>query len=100
MTKRQEKLDEIDKVGVSRRKADQITGMFEELFDLRATALSRDLVGMEEVKTRLKRKGEELEDVKKAADAKKKRAQLEQRRAIYKRRSSRNSISNMSRRSS
>lgn len=39
MTKRQEKLDEIDKVGVSRRKADQITGMFEELFDLRATAL-------------------------------------------------------------
>lgn len=29
---------------------------------------------MEEVKTRLKRKGEEIDEVKKAADAKKKRA--------------------------
>ena len=49
--------------------------MFEELFDLRTTALKRDLVGMEEVKTRLKRKGEEIEDLKRIA-AEKKRMQL------------------------
>lgn len=55
MTKRQEKLNEIDKVGVSRSKADTIITMFEELFDLRTVGLKRDLVGMEEVKARLKR---------------------------------------------
>ena len=58
MTKRQEKLDEIDKIGVKRSKAEKITAMFEDLFDLRVGNLNRDLVGMEEVKTRLKRKGE------------------------------------------
>ena len=74
MTKRQEKLNEIDKVGVSRSKADTIIGMFEELFDLRSVGLTRDLVGMEEVKTRLKRKGEELEELKKAAAVKRMKA--------------------------
>ena len=66
MTKRQEKIDEIDKIGISRSKADTITEKFEELFDLRSNALKRDLVGMEEVKTRLKRKGDEMEDHKRA----------------------------------
>ena len=35
--------------------------------------MERDLVGMEEVKTRLKRKGEEIEELKAAAIEKKKR---------------------------
>ena len=48
--------------------------MFEELFDLRTNGLNRDLVGMEEVKTRLKRKGEELEELKKVAAEKRRRA--------------------------
>ena len=48
--------------------------MFEDLFDLRTTGLKRDLVGMEEVKTRLKRKGEELEELKNIAAEKKRRA--------------------------
>ena len=64
MTKRQEKLDEIEEIGVKRSKADKITAMYEDLFDLRVSALKRDLVGMEEVKTRLKRKGEEIEELK------------------------------------
>lgn len=51
--------------------------MFEDLFDLRTTGLKRDLVGMEEVKTRLKRKGEELEELKKIAADKKRRAYIE-----------------------
>lgn len=48
--------------------------MFEDLFDLRETGLKRDLVGMEEVKTRLKRKGEELEELKKIAEEKRRKA--------------------------
>jgi len=63
MTKRSEKLSAIESIGVSRRKADKITELFEELFEIRETALRRDLVGMEEVKTRLKRKGEEIDEV-------------------------------------
>lgn len=79
MTKRQDKIKEIDKIGVSRSKADTITGMFEDLFDLRTAGLKRDLVGMEEVKTRLKRKGEQIEELKLVAVKKKKRALRENR---------------------
>ena len=80
MTKRQEKLNEIDKVGVSRSKADTIINMFEDLFDLRSVGLMRDLVGMEEVKTRLKRKGEELAELKRIAAMKRMRAFRESRK--------------------
>lgn len=52
-TKRSEKISEIDKIGVKRSKADKIMALYEELFSLRESNLSRDLVGMEEVKTRL-----------------------------------------------
>ena len=51
--KRTEKITAIDKIGVKRSKADKIMGLYEELFLLRESNLSRDLVGMEEVKTRL-----------------------------------------------
>ena len=51
--KRTEKITAIDKIGVKRSKADKIMGLYEELFQLRESNLSRDLVGMEEVKTRL-----------------------------------------------
>ena len=53
MTKRHEKIDQIDKTGVNCRKAENIMSFFEELFELRHSTLERDLVGMEEVKTRL-----------------------------------------------
>ena len=93
MTKRQEKIGEIEKIGVSRSKADTITEKFEDLFDLRATNLTRDLVGMEEVKTRLKRKGEEIEELKRVVEDKKKRQKSEK----WKRMSTRVSgISNIS----
>ena len=52
-TKRTEKLEAIDKIGVKRSKADKTMGIFEELFHIRESNLNRDLVGMEEVKTRL-----------------------------------------------
>lgn len=52
-TKRSEKISAIDKIGVKRSKADKIMALYEELFSLRESNLSRDLVGMEEVKTRL-----------------------------------------------
>ena len=79
MTKRQDKIAEIEKIGVSRSKADTITAMFEELFNLRASGLKRDLVGMEEVKTRLKRKGEAIDEMKILAEEKRKRVLMESR---------------------
>ena len=73
MTKRNEKINEIEQIGVSRSKAEKTIDKFMELFDLRSHTLERDLVGMEEVKTRLKRKHEEIEELKKLALEKKKR---------------------------
>ena len=73
MTKRNEKINEIEQIGVSRSKAEKTIDKFIELFDLRSHTLERDLVGMEEVKTRLKRKHEEIEELKKLALEKKKR---------------------------
>ena len=73
MTKRNEKINEIEQIGVSRSKAEKTIDKFMELFDLRSHTLERDLVVMEEVKTRLKRKHEEIEELKKLALEKKKR---------------------------
>ena len=73
MTKRNEKINEIEQIGVSRSKAAKTIDKFIELFDLRSHTLERDLVGMEEFKTRLKRKHEEIEELKKLALEKKKR---------------------------
>ena len=53
MTKRCAKINQIEKVDEIRQKADRIMDYYEELFELRQSALERDLVGMEEVKTRL-----------------------------------------------
>ena len=47
MTKRNEKLDEIEKEGVKRSRAVKATELYKDLFDLRMDATVRDLVGME-----------------------------------------------------
>ena len=73
MAKRHDKITEIDNVGISRSKADSIIEKFEELFDLRTMALQRDLVGMEEVKTRLKHKAARVAEIKQAALEKKRK---------------------------
>ena len=70
MTKRHEKIDQIEKTGISRRKAERIMSYFEELFEMRSTNLNRDLVGMEEVKQRLYHTGQEMERMKKKAQEK------------------------------
>ena len=73
MAKRHDKINEIDNVGISRSKADAIMEKFEELFDLRTMSLQRDLVGMEEVKTRLKHQARRDAEIKQAANEKKKK---------------------------
>jgi hypothetical protein len=46
VTKRKEKIDEIDRIGVHRSKAEKTIDMYIELFDLRSNTLQRDLAGM------------------------------------------------------
>ena len=73
MVKRQDKIEEIRNVGIKRSKADAIMEKFEELFDFRTMSLQRDLVGMEEVKTRLKHKDKRDAEIEQAVLEKKRK---------------------------
>ena len=73
MVKRQDKIEEIRNVGIKRSKADAIMEKFEELFDFRTMSLQRDLVGMEEVKTRLKHKATRNAEIQQAVLEKKRK---------------------------
>lgn len=70
MTKRNEKIDELEKIGICRSKAEQSLDKFIELFDNRSSTLQRDLVGMEEVKCRLNHKGEITDQIKRDIEKK------------------------------